>query len=129
MALRSAEVAKNAEGLIAGAVSNAKTGVSFNLEVLKSLNGIHEQVNNVVAQMTQGTQQIAANAEKSASGAEELSGPAEELQRIVKTFRLNNKTSGTDRADAIHGSEETMGLAFARPIQRKRSIDRFYLLW
>ena len=52
-------------------------------------------------------------------------GQAEELQRIVKTFRLSDKTLGTDRADAIHDSEETRGLAFAHQPRGRVQLTDF----
>ena len=114
LAMRSAEAAKNTADLIEESSKNADNGVAFNLEVLKNLNEINNEVNKVsemmaeiaagseqqsqgidqintaVDQMNQLTQHNAANSEESASAAQELGSQAQEMRQMVETFMLSS---------------------------------------
>jgi methyl-accepting chemotaxis protein len=112
LALRSAEASKVTAALIERNVRSAEQGVTFNAQVLQSLDQISTQVarvaevteeisvaagkqsdgvtqiNAAVVQMNGVTQQVAANAEESASAAAELESQARMLRESVSQFRI-----------------------------------------
>jgi methyl-accepting chemotaxis protein len=113
LAMRSAEAAKQTEGLIEQSVMNTKSGVNLNTEVLENLDEISqsvervniviaeiaaaseqqtrgvEQINVAIEQMNQVTQSSAAHSEESASAAEELSGQSQEMFALINKFQLS----------------------------------------
>ena len=127
LAQRSAEAAKNTANLIAGAQSNADSGVAVGSEVAEQLTRIVEsvdqvgtlieevasasqeqsqgieQVNQAIAQMDQVTQSNAANAEESASASEELAAQARELNGLIG--QLVMLTDGSNQAMAAGASQ------------------------
>ena len=121
LAMRCAEASRNTAALIEESVKNAEGGVAINREVLKNLQEINTQVNQVtemmseivaaseqqsqgidqiniaVDQMNQVTQQTAANAEEAASASEELAGQAAEMRGMADSFNLFTAEAGASK--------------------------------
>ena len=113
LAMRSAEAAQDTALLIDESIKNTDLGVAKNLEVVKNLEEIRDQVNKISEVMSEITaaseqqqegveeintaieqlnliiQQNAANSEESADAARQLSGQSENLKTMVASFRLS----------------------------------------
>ncbi len=124
LAMRAAEAARETTGLIEGAASRSREGVSVAEEVAKVLGQIVgdvakvtdlidsiskaseeqaqgvDQVNTAVSQMDRVTQQNAAGAEESASAAEEMSSQAQTLKATVNDLvqLVGGKGAGSNTA-------------------------------
>jgi methyl-accepting chemotaxis protein len=129
LALRSADAAKNTTALVEGAVRNSEEGVHLNEEVLRHLDGIHNQVNQVFSTMTEVaaaaqqqnslidmisravneindiTQRNAAVVQQSASAVRHLSHQADEMRATAAIFKLS---SANNPANPITNHEPTL---------------------
>jgi methyl-accepting chemotaxis protein len=120
LAIRSADAAKNTTELIEGAVRNSEEGVHLNEDVLRHLDGIHNQVNQVFSTMTEVaaaaqqqnslidmisravneindiTQRNAAAVQQSASAVRQLSHQADEMRATAGMFQLSGFNSAAN---------------------------------
>ncbi|RPJ52805.1 MAG: methyl-accepting chemotaxis protein, partial [Acidobacteria bacterium] len=125
LAIQSAGAAKNTAELVEGVVRNSENGVHLNEEVLRQLEGIQDQVNQVsltmaevaaavqqqaglidsirreVTGINEITQRSAAAAQQSAAAVRELSFQADQMRATTAGFQLSQDTGGTPRS---HGA-------------------------
>jgi len=114
LAAKSAEAAKETEGLIANSMEKAELGARITGETAASLteivSGINEaggfieviarssneqsaaiaQINTGIDQVAQVVQQNSATAEQSAAASEEMSGQSEMLEQLIAQFKLKD---------------------------------------
>ncbi len=130
LAMRSAEAARNTNGLIEESMKNSENGGKIVADVSASFTEIRNsfekvntivkeisaasdeqaqgitQVNTAISELNRLTQRNAANAEESASAAEELSSQSMELKEMVAEFTLNGSNGITDRRKSGYSSSE-----------------------
>ncbi len=140
LAMRSAEAARNTNGLIEESMKNSENGGKIVADVSSSFNEIRNsfekvntivkeisaasdeqaqgisQVNTAIAELNRLTQRNAANAEESASAAEELSSQSMELKEMVADFTLNN-SSGEYRKRKSGQEREKSSLLDYKPMK------------
>jgi len=114
LAAKSAEAAKNTEGLIINSIEKANLGLEMATETAASLTSIVEdiiksteiagqvaessgnqaeaieQINKGIGQVSQVVQQNAATAEESAAASEEMSNQSESLETLISYFKLRD---------------------------------------
>ena len=115
LAAKSAEAAKDTEGLIENSIQKANLGLGIANETADSLReiveGIHlsaeaveriartsdeeaktvGQINTSIDQISQVTQQNSATAEESAAASEEMSEQSDELEQLISQFKLSGR--------------------------------------